>query len=754
MATQARNILSRRINKPILDESKLDPKSPEKLKLIHQKVNRGYISDKDNWDRFRYFRKFIYENSVSGDEAAVWTSMSKPIMQFPFLEPYISRAVGEFLDQLPSIYLSPKEGAKVDLQLIEFLQDYGRYILHEAHRENTQVAIFEDGLSGGFSAAEVFVDYSHSKSFEKVIRFRKEVKPTCTFWDSMAESKTRHDGEFCGRIHYFTEEEFRRKWPKIDIEQMQWSKTFGSFNWSFVLDNIKIIAVCEFYEKKYEKEKIVQIATGEVMTQDEYETLKQDWQREEVIEQLPIIIPDKQRDTLVPIICRYICIENQIIEYTQTNYNSFPLIFCDGNSKWLASSAGGSDEHLMTRPYPMGAKDAQRLKNYAGVCLADELQSMVQHKFMAALEGIPKQADYRNAYKDVQHAALLIYNQYANDDKDKPVNPPREIQRVPAPPEVMQAYIESERAVQGILGSFDSGQSLYQADLSGKAIEKGSIVSNSSLKPYINNYMISLTQIFYVILELLPKTIKTPRTMPVMRKNGKLESVMVNEKGGVTLNYDVQDLHIRIEAGVNTEIQKIRNIELLTKAGQMSAALSQFLGEEGADIIIKNLPMEGGDELEERYQTWRKQQAQQKQQMMQVQMQQMQNNPAIMRAQNESKKIDIDAKLGEAQLKLDAYELELQERDLQNKQLEAMVKAHIAKMDNESKIFKANAEELRAAADMAMKAADLHHKHNKDTLELHHKVNMDHHDRREAMKESDRDHDHRMKEKSKEQDIE
>jgi len=58
----------------------------------------------------------------------------------------------------------------------------------------------------------------------------------------------------------------------------------------------------------------------------------------------------------------------------------------------------------MTRPYVYHAKGAQKLKNFAGITLANEMENIVQHKFMIAKEALPKEQDWLAAYKRYSEA--------------------------------------------------------------------------------------------------------------------------------------------------------------------------------------------------------------------------------------------------------------------------------------------------------------------------------------------------------------
>lgn len=82
-----------------------------------------------------------------------------------------------------------------------------------------------------------------------------------------------------------------------------------------------------------------------------------------------------------------------------------------------------------------------------------------------------------------------------------------------------------------ILGSYDTVLGTNSNRLSGKAIQQGALQSNGAAMPYLIGYIKGLNRIAEILLDLIPKYIVTPRTIPVRGLNGKRAYQLVNQKG-------------------------------------------------------------------------------------------------------------------------------------------------------------------------------------------------------------------------------
>ena len=115
------------------------------------------------------------------------------------------------------------------------------------------------------------------------------------------------------------------------------------------------------------------------------------------------------------------------------------------------------------------------------------------------------------AYKDVQKESVLVYNSVHESNPDLPINNPiREVQRVPAPPEIAQAFTGSDSLIQNVLGSYDASLGINNNQLSGIAIVEGASQSNATAMPYIVGCLQGFQRLAQIYVDLMPKYMMTP----------------------------------------------------------------------------------------------------------------------------------------------------------------------------------------------------------------------------------------------------
>ena len=678
----------------------------DNLARIKKTVRNAHDYFKDNYDRYNEFRKFVFESSLTSDEITLLMTMNRPQLEFNVLEAYVSRLLGEFSKQEPDIEVNAYDEDQADPITIKVVEQHLKHVFMDSDNQHLRYEIYKDLLSGGFSSAKVYTEYEHPMSLNQVIKFTR-TEPTLTGFDKLARFSHKGDGQFCFELFPKSKDEFLEEYPDIMINTLSFRRDFAGFNWSYNNDNSQIVVVADFYEKKRKEETIVQVRDGKVMTQRAYRKMVDEWNDITV----PPAIMGKPRKTLIDRIVRYRIIEDQVIEYEETDFTFLPIVFIDGNSLMIKTPLNGNI-HQVTRPYVYHAKGAQRLKNFAGISLANEIENTVQHKFMVAKEALPKEENFLDAYKDVQKESVLVYNSVHESNPELPINNPiREVQRVPAPPEIAQAFTGSDSLIQNVLGSYDASLGINNNQLSGIAIVEGASQSNATAMPYIVGCLQGFQRLGQIYIDLMPKYMKTPRTLPILDEEGRRQFVKINQEQGMSMDFDTNVLNVAIKAGASFQVQKSRTIMMIKEIMGMSPLFAQFMAEKGLNFILDNMDGKGIEELKSLTSEWVQQYQQEKQQAQEAQ----QQNPAAMKAQ-----IDM-AKMQQSQQK-NQMDFQIDMAKLQHDQEKVMADLHLGKESANVQLVKALTERFAKKVDLQIKTHDMHHRHIKETLETHHKL--------------------------------
>ena len=686
-------------------------KRKDQLERIKKNVEKSYQYFQSNYRRWHDSKNFIFITTLSEAEKNILTMLGKPQLEFNIVEPYISRLCGEFFKQEPSIEVSAKEEGKTDPKLIDIVEGYVRYIEYESRHNGFATEVFKDTTGGGFGVAKVYTEYEHPKSFKQIIKLERRDPTMCGF-DPLAQLKTKADGRYCFEVFPKTKEEFEIEYPNIAIDKINFIRTesggsIQGFQWSYKNEKEDILLVVDYYEKKKKKIKIVKLASGHTLTKDQYDEFMQQWEEGAYIEQAPAII--EERMTSLDTICRYRLIEDQVIEYVETDYPGLPYVFFDGNSVTVKERNSGPVSQY-TRCLIHNARDIQRLKNFAGQTLAGQLEGMVNHKFKVPKEGIPK--EYKEAYENVQKADILIYNQFKNDDPNVRLDPPMEIQQQPILPEVTNTFTLADQMTQNILGSYEASLGINNNNVSGRAIEMGAMQSNAASMPYIMNYLEGYNRVSELIVGLLPKYYMNQQSLPIINKEGENASEQVNKPGYPSINYEQEDIQVKVEAGVNFSVQK--NLSLQFLMGWLQSApeseFSQFINSKGTPVILKNLEIHGSDQLTALYQQWQQEKGQMAQQQQQMQQQMMQNDPQYIRAQTEKDKLMLEAKEVDMNNKIEVAKLALEKEALDTERMKLLSEVQESERQRLMQQERDQTERIGQAVDLAIKAANLKQK--------------------------------------------
>lgn len=690
-------------------------KHTSQLEKIKQSVEQAYSYFRPNYERYHQFMRFVYKSTLTSDDIAVLSTLGRPQVEFNMMEAYISRLRGEFSRMEPGFVIRAQDGFDdIDPQLIDVLEAHFRSILVDSDNDGFSYDIYTDLLVGGFSVVEVYTDYVSEMSMDQKICTERVFDPTLCGFDPLARKSHKGDGNFCFQLFPKEAEEVEKEYGLSALKGLKYARSFSGFNWSYRSAKNDIVLLCQYDKKEFKKEKITKLSNGRTISIKHYEELVEMWNAAGHIEQPPVPI-GKTRETMIETIDRYMFSGAELIKVEKTDFKMLPLVFFDGNSAVLRDNNDSSAEQ-MTRPYIYNVKDAQRLKNYAGQSLANELENTVEHKFVASVESIPE--DYLDAYIDVQKPSTLLYNAFHDGDPNKPLAPPREIMRTPIPPQISETFQMSDNLIQGILGSYDAALGIQNNELSGVAIMQGAMHSNAAAMPYTVGFMKGLNRVCQQILDLIPKYYVTPRSLPIVQPDGTRTYQTINKPGNPFMNYDSMSLDVKVEAGVNFAVQKQISLETIIQLMQTSEAFANFINTKGLGILLDNIEIRGIEGLRQAASQYMQevQQQQAKAQQMQMQEAQQQLDPKqvmAMQAQAEMAKVQQKKEAVATQAQVDLIKISTDDA-VKNKQadiemLKVMAEIQGAGVEQQLKQEKVDAEQSRTAVDMAIAASAHHH---------------------------------------------
>lgn len=689
-------------------------KGKKELKEIKEMVEHAWGYFSANYNSFYEFKRFTFDSTLTQDDVNKLEELKKPILEFNKVEPYISKIMGEFAMQEPSVEVRAQAGVKrADLtpefiDTMDVLEAHCRYIVDDTTNDNMQYGIFNDSVGGGFGVMRVGTDYVHERSFEQRIYLDKVFDATLCGFDPMARESHKGDGEFCFELAPYTLESFKQEFGEDALREVKFGNTTsqGSFDWSYKGDQLgsEVMMVCDFFVKRKTKKNLVLLADGQAVLETEYNQAVKEYDESGISLAVPPAVIDK-RSTIIEVIDLYRICGTEILDYAETDFKFLPLIFVDGNSVMLRESVNGN-AYQKTRPYIYNAKGMQQLINFCGQTIAQQIQNMVQHKIKVPIEAIPD--GFADVYTDVQTASTLLYNQFLDGDPNVRLDPPTEIVQTPPPQIVENTFVTGDKIIQSTLGSYDAV--LGVANISGKAIQQGAMQSSSAADPYLVNYIRGLNRALQIIVDLIPKYYKTPRSLPIIGVDGKRSYQTINDEtdeSSIHMHYESDMLQVKVSAGVNTAVEKQISLELITRMMASSEAFANFINSKGLPIILDNMDIRSIDKLKAMADEYLQAQEEAAQEAAQ------QPSPIEVEAQAlqaiESMKIEMREKELEADMAIKAAQTSIQEHKVQIDMLKALAEIENTQTKTALEAERLDSENARSAiellTDMAEKGA-------------------------------------------------
>lgn len=698
----------------------------EKLPKLKKCVENWHEYFKRNNQRFWDFTKFVCASTISQKERAALQAVQKPQLQFNILESQVSRLCGEFAKHSPSFEVRAMDGIPISVLTPEFtetlkvVEGYLLGMFADNTSDSLKYKFYRDILIGGFSVGEVLTRYVNSRSFEQVIEVERVFDPTLTFFDPMARLSHKGDGEYCGKLVPMTLEDFKNEFGTKNTDELKGNTTssLDGFQWSYLNQHEETIMVATSFIKRYKKMKIVKLTNGHVVPLDHYEKLLEAWDEEQIMAIPPKIVDE--RFTEIETLDRYKFCGDRMLDKVETNFTMFPIVFFDGNSVLIrgqdinagidtgTDSSSDSDEgstSQMTRPYVMHAHDMQLLLNYAGQSLAAEMENIVQHQYIVAVEAVPD--DQQAAYTNPQIASCLQYNYVYDKEANIMLPPPQVLQRREIPPVLENTFNGAARHIQIILGNYDAVLGINDKQISGVAIQQGALQSNATALPYLVGFNNGLNRMAEIIVDLLPKYYNTPRSLPIVRPDGKRDYQMINQKDhpdSVFMDYDPHNLQIKVEMGVSAAVQKQVALEQIISLTNSSPDFAQFINEFGLEVILDNLDIRGIEHLKELSVKYMEMKAQQKEAASQQKSPEQTLADAEIQIQEMSIEQRREQAQGEQANKAAQLAIDKQKADMQFIELLAKIESNEQKSAIERE--KVDAENARSAVESTMLLVD------------------------------------------------
>jgi len=488
----------------------------------------------------------------------------------------------------PTINVSPV-GGKGDQEAALMYTGMIRAIEHDCAADIAYDTAFESAVDIGFGYVRLLTEHESEDTFNQVIVIRRIRNSFTVSLDPDRQEPDGSDSKFGFVSDLLTREDFEDDYP--DAQPVPW--VAGGVGEDMKLWNTQThIRIVEYFEISSRTRTLIALANGHTGYEDElHEDVKtaiaNGWV--EVLKRRTVQVPQWYwiKATAVEVLKRKKWMGKWI-----------PIVEWVGNEIDLEGK-------VVRKGVIRDAKDPQRMYNYAKTSETELWALMPKAPYImeeGQVEG--HQAQWKQA--NTKSYPYLLYK--GTDVNGKPAPPPQRNQPMGPPAAILasvQGAAEDMQAVTGIRFDATKGERLF--DESGRALRELKRVTDIGSFHYIDNDQRSKRQVGRILVDLIPKIYDTPRTITILREDGKDETVGIHPTMGTAYaeQRDAKGMTRKIfnptvgKYGVTVTIgpsYASKRIEAADSMMQFVKALPQT-ATLIADLIAKNQDWPGAEEM-------------------------------------------------------------------------------------------------------------------------------------------------------------
>lgn len=648
-----------------LDQAGIDENKVLETAGKHMNIWQSYFGE--NITRGKDDMNFVLRDQWTAVERSEFTRLFKPAMTFNKLYDATKKIAGEQRKNKPDLIVRSLTG-KATQEQINLRADLVRTISYQSQNDLIYQSAFKSSLMMGYGAFQICLDYESPRSFNKVIRYDLISDPTRTAFDPTALKPHKGDGNYCARYYVFSRDEFFATYPYV-TNPVSYIDPYMllDFQWQ----TRDTITVCDYFVKEWYPMILYQIQQdGQRFSasEEEWKKIQKDYkvQREvvadteeakKIIDRMePKIVSERQTQDYR--IMHYRLIRNQIIDFSEWPSKQLPIIFVDGDSHFI-------EGRQYTRSFIHEARDAQKCVNYFGSEIAAEVKNRRREQWLGTPDNISGyEQDWRNP--ELQMGILR-----AKPDPKTGQMPTKQA-AWDLSPAIMQNFQRATQDIREILG-FSETEALQGRDISGKARRERKLEGSMSAYVYFDNMNQAVEQGGRVTNDLLNYIIgEEERTMVISKKDGKTETVTINEKmsdGTIRNDIGLGDFDVEIDSGPSFAVQKEIALEFL----QTTLAAQPQAFPLIADLWAKNLDVQFMPQIADRFKTMVPPEIIAKEEGKAPPPPKPDPQQIMMQMEMQSRQADIKNRMAEVQLK--AKKLELEQEQMQLDQADMFLKA-------------------------------------------------------------------------------
>ena len=510
----------------------------------------------------------------------------RPCLTVNRIPQFVRQVTNDQRQNRPSIKVSPIDDA-ADKDVAKVLQGMIKHIEKDSRADIAYDTAFEGAVIKGFSFFRITADYVDENSFEQEIKIKKIKDDFSVLIDPYFTEPDGSDMNWAFVTESYNKDDYLAQFPDTELSKMNdWGGLSDqSHNW-ITKDSCR---VTEYYEKEFTQVRICLLSDGSTVEKSELPEGIELKDESSLSDGLFVV---KERDTTKVKVKHSLF--NGFEFWDETIWPSIyiPLIPVFGDEIWV-------DGKRTLEGIVRHARDSQRMYNFwvsaetEAIALAPKAPYIgVEGQF----EGHERQWESANRRN---HAFLQYKNKTLANGHPAPP-PQRNVFEAPVGA-ITNARLQSSEDMKATTGIYDASLGNRSNENSGIAIQRRNHQAQTNNFHYVDNLTRSLSHGGKILIELIPKIYDTPRAVRIIGENEQGEIQRINQlvmKDGepkdLKLSHGKYD--VSVSTGPSYATKRQETVDQLLRLIQSYPKLAEL----GGDILVKNMDVDGSDELSDR----------------------------------------------------------------------------------------------------------------------------------------------------------
>lgn len=618
-----------------------------------KKISSAYKSSKDNRDMYNKYLNLVYVNSLTEEDLKLLGAESRSTLTVPVIKPALAQQMRNVRDSIPDISISyySDDATPEDKIASDSLTDRIQSVLDNNRYDDKMTDAATKAGSGGFGVIKLSTEYISKKSFEQKIVIKSICDPTMVLFDPEAKEITKIDGNHVTELTTFNEDDFKEKFPDVDLDEINANKydyDSSGINWLDEDSNgKKIITVASyFYKENIEKTLYLVKSYGDnlidehrsnelnINNNDEGDYGYDVETTEEPPENKDLILDTKKYyDVKVKMV--EICGNKILSEAQELNFKHIPIIFFPSDTKTI-------DGKEVIIPFAKPAIDAQRVKDISLNYFMFEVVNNASGRFMAPEEGRTDSLDEMALNPSAKKVGY--YKSIHNVDGEIiPLNRPDYMASTPLPMDHLAVLNQMDESVNKTLGAHN--QPIENANMSGVALYNLADFMSASTSTLMSNMISVAAGIGEIILHAFPM-LYNKQVSKITNANNEIVNNVIDYS-----EVDVGEFCVKVDKGSNYALQQEATVERLLKLGTVSPTMAKWLDSQGITFILQNSSLSEKTKIIESYEKFKKAEmlaaqrnpSQPTPDMIKAMAANQTSQAAIQRAQNDAQRVQLES---------------------------------------------------------------------------------------------------------------